>query len=264
MRITIQMIGIATTFFWAFLIIFSVSAIYSLKDVRLNYGQPQTELTESNEMLFSLPVALVNEGYYDLDKFNISTRVSDKQGLTTAEGFTFIPLIRKGATVNITHNMTLNITEILRDHQDFLFNDTELQAKATVTMTAAQVIPIQVSSNLSIPWGAPLYNLTLGSPVFSILGVPDFAAQYKVTIPISFDNHAFFDLEGIVQAKLYNDTNAAIAEGEIDIKTPQHSQYHGNLELNIPVNLVTRRGHFEVFFKTSLFDFGPLEVFYGN
>jgi hypothetical protein len=258
------MIGIARTFFWLFLIIFSVSAIYSLKDIRLNYGQPQITLKEDDEILLSLPIAIVNPGYYDLDRLNISARVSDKQGLTTVEGFTFIPLIGRDATVNITHLMTLNMTEILRDHQDFLYNDTELQANVMVTMTAAKFIPIQVSSNLSIPWGAPLYNLTLGSPVFSSLGGPDFAAQYKVTIPISFDNHAFFDLEGIVQAKLYNDANTVIEKGEIDIKTPQHSQYHGNLELNIPVNLVTRSGHFEVFFKTPLFDFGPLEVFYGN
>lgn len=263
MRVPVRMVGIAASVFWIFLIIFSVSALYSVKDVRLKFGEPRCSLSPDNEMLFSLPVAVVNEGYYDLGYFNVSTGIAGGQNQMIAQGFTFLPVVSKGEAVNITHQMRVNLASLLQTHQSLLFNDTELQVSATVSMRAAGVIPIQISSNLSMPWGAPMYNFTLGTPEF----VTDFelnpTAHYRVVVPISFENHAFFGLTGTVHMLMHNSTNAFIGEGQVAIEALQSSVYHGSLELYIPANVATRNGHFEVYFATSLFNNGPLVVPYG-
>jgi len=56
------MISIATTFFWIFLIVFLVSAVYSFKDVQFDFGEPQIGLTSDNKILFSLPITIDNKG----------------------------------------------------------------------------------------------------------------------------------------------------------------------------------------------------------
>ncbi len=117
MKVPIRMISVATSFLWVLLIIFSVSAIYSMKDIRLDVGKPQTTITTDNELLLNFPIGIVNNGYYDLDDFNISTEMRDVQKSMMAQGFTFIPVIRRGETFNTTHQMGINLTDMLQNHQ---------------------------------------------------------------------------------------------------------------------------------------------------
>ena len=56
------MIGVAATFFWVFLIVFFISAVYSVKDVHFDFGEPQMGLTSDNKVVFSLPVSIANSG----------------------------------------------------------------------------------------------------------------------------------------------------------------------------------------------------------
>jgi hypothetical protein len=124
------MITVATSFLWVLLIIFSVSAIYSMKDIRLDIGKPQTTITLDNELLVNFPIGIVNNGYYNLGDFNISTEIQDTQNSMMARESTFISLIKRGETVNTTHQMRINITDMLQTHQNLIFNDTELQRSA--------------------------------------------------------------------------------------------------------------------------------------
>ena len=263
MRVPIRMIGIATSVFWIILILFCVSALYSLKDTQLQFGEPRVSLTQGNEMLFTLPMTIFNDGYYDLGHFNISTAVLGKQNQTVASGSTSLPVISKGEAINITHEMTVNLTVLLSTYPDLLFNDTELQVNATASITAADVIPIQVSSSFPVPWGAPLYNFTLGTPEFTATLEPDSLAVCKVVVPMSFENHAFFDLTGTIHLKMYNDADAFITEKQVTIEAEQSSFYQGSLELYFPASLATRNGHFEAYCATSFFSSGPLVFLYG-
>jgi hypothetical protein len=261
MRLSIRIVGVATSVFWIFLIIFSVSAIYFIKDTQFELGEPQIYVTYDNELMFSIPIKIVNKGYYNLGYFNISTEIFDQEGSEITTGFTFIPLIGKGEVVNATHSMRLNLTDLLQTHQGLLFNDSELLVNQTVSMRAAEVIPIQASSNLSVPWGAPLYNFTLGKPELAAYVQPSSTVSSRVFVPMSFENHASFDVTGTVQVRMYNSTNALTGEGQIAVEAQQHSLYQGKLEL-VPTKGATRRGHFEVFFLTPLFSYGPLVIPY--
>jgi len=95
------MISIATTFFWIFLIVFLVSAVYSFKDVRFDFGEPQIGLTSDNKILFSLPITIDNKGYYNIGSFNVTTEILDRKGFMITRASTFIPVIEKGGSVPV-------------------------------------------------------------------------------------------------------------------------------------------------------------------
>ena len=259
MRIPIRMIDIATTFFWTFLIAFSVSAVYSVKDIHFDFGQPQIEVTSDNKIVFSQPMSITNMGFYNIGSFNISTEVADKEGFTITRGFTFTLVINKNDTVTVTHNMTIDINDLLQQNKNYLFNDTELKIYEKVGLSIAEVIPVQGSANFSMPWGAPLYNFTLGNAEYT----PYNLTHLKVVVPISFENHAFFDLVGKIQIQMYNSINIVVGKGQTNVEAHHNSPYNGHLEFYISIGGITAIGHFEVYFLTTLFNYGPLVIPYG-
>jgi len=258
MRIPIRMISLATTFFWIFLIGFFISAVYSIKDVQFGFEEPQMKLTSDNKILFSLPITIDNNGYYNIGSFNVTTEISDKEGFMIAQGSTFISVIEKGRQTVTTHNVTIDIDDLLQNNQNYLFNDTELEVRETVGMKLAEVIPVQASTNLSMHWGAPLYNFTLGEIEYT----PYNLSHILVAVPISFENHASFDLTGSIQIQIYNSVDISVGEGQITIEAPQNAPFQRNVELTIPVTQIAEIRYFEVYFSTQLFSFGPLVISY--
>jgi len=259
MRIQIRMIGIATTFFWIFLIAFFVSAVYSIKDVHFDFGEPQMSLTADNEIVFSLPVTIANKGFYNIGSFNITTEISDEKGSTITQNSTSISVIRRGEEVNTTHTMTINTTDLFQSAQKYLFNDTELKINEKVSMKIAEMIPVQVSTNLSIAWGAPLYNFTLRETEYAAYN----QTHLRAVVPISFENHAFFDVAGTIQIRMYNNADLFVGEGQTVIEVSQYSSYNGYVEFYVLMNKMTYSGRFEVYFLTPFFNYGPLVIPYG-
>ena len=259
MRVPIRMIGLATTFFWIFLIAFFISAVYSVKDVHFDFGDPQIRLTSDNKLVFSLPVSITNRGFYDIDAFNMTTEVSDKEGFIITRGSTFIPVITKNDSVTVTHNMTADVNDLLGRDQNFLFNDTELRIYEAVGMRIADMIPIQASTNFSVPWGAPLYNFTLGEVEYAAHNL----THFRAVIPISFENHAFFDVVGNIQTRMYNSADEVVGDGQTNIEAYHNSPYNGYVELYVSITGMTESGRFEVYFRTPFFNYGPLVIPYG-
>jgi hypothetical protein len=262
MKIPVRTVGAALLILWLFLIGFAVSVVYSIKDIQLSIGEMQINVTAQNEVLFSLPMTIFNKGYYSLESFNISTEILSGQGSRITHAVTFIPAIGEGEAVNITEEIELNLTDMLRIYQSFLFNDTELQVSRTVSMSVAEIIPVQVAANSSLPWGAPLCNFRIGKPEIIEYGGVGSTVYSKVVVPMSFENHAFFDFDGLVKVRMYNTANALSGDGETAVAVPQHSSFNGNVELEIVPERVTRTGYFEVFFESSFFSFGPLVIPY--
>ncbi|MBX5329222.1 MAG: hypothetical protein QHH18_07805 [Candidatus Bathyarchaeota archaeon] len=259
MQIPIRIIGVATTIFWIFLIIFAITAVYSVKDVSFEFGEPQMNLTEDGEMVFSLPVTITNKGFYNIGFFNVTTKVSDENGHVIAEGSSSTPLIKSGEKVTAIHNMTVNFSDLMQNNQNYLFNDTELKIFTALGMGIAQAIPVQASTNMSIPWGAPLYNFMLGTPEHVAFN----STHARVTVPVSFENHAFFDVTGTMQVKMYNNADLLVSESQTAVDALQHSFYEGYVEFYVPTTRLTHTGYFEVYFLTPVFNYGPLVIPYG-
>lgn len=260
MQIPIRIIGITTTFFWIFLIAFFVSAVYSVKDLHFDFGEPQMNVTADNRILLSLPLNITNKGFYSLRSFNLTTQISDVENFVVAKGTTYIPIINKDEAATVTHNVTIDLNTLLQHDQNFLFNDTELKIYETVGMVIADLIPIQASTNYSMPWGAPLYNFALGQPQY----VAANSTHFLVRLPISFENHAFFDVSGNIKIKMYNNANLLLGEAQIFMDVPQQSSYNGFFEFYVSISELTDSGYFDVSILTPLFSYENLVVSYGG
>lgn len=259
MRIPIRMLGITTTLFWIFLAAFTVSAIYSFKDVKFGLVDPQINVNENGEVTLSMPINIANDGLYNIGSFNISTEISDEKGNLITQNSSFVPIIRSGENVTIKHVMTINVKNLMDKREDYLFNDTELEIKTAVTLKVAEVIPVKASANISMPWGAPLHNFTIGKIEHTLYN----STHLSVKVPISFTNHALFDISGKIEIQMFNDAGVPLWNGQSPIEAPRGSAYNKTIELYVPVTKITGRGYFEFYFVTAYFSFGPLVVPYG-
>jgi hypothetical protein len=258
MDIPIKMIDFATATCWVFLIMFCVSAVYSVKDLGLSIGNPQTGITSDSKILFSFPVEIANNGFYDIGSFNFTTEVLSESGSTITEGSTLIPTIGKGVKLSILHNMTLDINRLLQSDQECLFNDTQLDTVESVGMKIGAIIPVQASGNFSISWGAPFHDFKLGNRQYSELNY----THTQVIVPMGFDNHAFFDVTGEILLQMYDNTGQLIGHGQTLIEAEQHSHYEGHIELAVATS-ITRTGRFELEFQTPLFSSTSKVIPYG-
>jgi hypothetical protein len=263
MNVPIRMLGIATLFFWVILVAFIASAAYSIKDLNFRFGEPQFTVTPNHELLFSLPLHIDNRGYYSLKAFNITTVFSDAEGSEISRASTFVPAIPQGQNVTILHNATLSMDSLLQKGDQYLFNDNNLTASVTAGLNFAELIPAQLSTNITYPWGAPFYNFMLGQLSHNYFS----ATQGKVTVPLSFENHGAFDLAGNIRIELYDSGNSLLGESQTAFNVLRGSRYAGNLEFRVTLNSASlsaaRSGHFHVFFSTSFFEYGPLVIPYG-
>ena len=171
-----------------------------------------------------------------------------------SQGFSVIPLIKKDENTTINHNITLDFYN-LPNKEEYLFQDSELKIFESISMRIAEVIPIKASMNHSMPWGAPLHNFSLGEAEY----VAHNQTHLKVNIPMTFENHAFFDLNGSVQTYAYNN-DTLCGEGLTILEVEQNSNYQGTLELYILTNEINEDVQFEVYLQTSLFNYGPLVI----
>jgi hypothetical protein len=263
MNVPIRMLGIATSIFWIFLVAFIVSAAYSVKDLSFDMGEPQFAATPDGQLLFSLPLYIDNRGYYSLKGLNLSTVFSDVEGSEISRASTYVAVIPHGKNVTILHNVTLGMDSLFGSREQYLFHDSNFTAAVMAGLNFAELFPAQISTNFSYPWGAPFYNFALGQPSFGRFNV----THSVVRVPMSFENHAAFDLVGNIRVELYDGADAFLGETQTLFSVPQFSSYNGDVEFHVPLNMASlsasRNGHFEVYFSTALFEYGPLVIPYG-
>lgn len=260
MNVPIRALGIATSIFWIFLIAFIALAAYSIKDLNFGLGEPQFTPAANGEPLFSMPMYIDNRGVSNLKAFNLTTVFSDAEGSEISRASTFVPVIPHGENVTIFHNVTLNVNSLLGNEAQYLFNDSSLQVSVSAGLTFAELLPAQLSTNITYPWGAPFYNFTVGQPSHGRLG----ATRSRVTVPVSFDNHAAFDLDGNIRMELYDGSGSLLGESQTVLNVTRHSSYAGDLDFQVPLNAgslsASQNGYCNVYFSTSLFEYGPLVI----
>ena len=106
MNVPIRMLGIASTIFWILLAAFLALAAYSVKDLSVDFGEPQFSATLDGEISLGLPLYVDNRGYYSLKEFHLSTVFSDVEGAEISRADTFVPVIPHGENITITHNVS--------------------------------------------------------------------------------------------------------------------------------------------------------------
>jgi hypothetical protein len=263
MNVPIRMLGIATSIFWIMLIAFIALAAYSIKDLSFDFGEPQFAASPDGQLTFSLPLYIDNRGYYSLKEFHISTVFRDAEGTELSSANTFVPAAPHGESTTIVHNMTLSTASLFENGEQYLFNDNDLNVSVTAGLNFAELLPAEISTNFTFPWGAPLYNFALGEPSYERGNITHVA----VTVPMSFENHAFFDVAGNIRIELYDGVGSLLGESQTIVYAPQQSSYNGNMEFSVPLTAASlsdaQSGHFNVYFDIGLFEYGPMVIPYG-
>jgi hypothetical protein len=165
MRLALRIIGIATTIFWIILIAFIATAAYSVKDVSFNIGETEVTISpDGTRAYFRINITIVNGGLYNVGSFNLTTEAY-LEGFLIAHNSTLIEVIRTGENVTATHTMRANIARLPQPVRDSLSNSTDFEVNAFVSLNVAEMIPVQASTNFTVPIPTVLRDYASGSAV---------------------------------------------------------------------------------------------------
>ncbi len=227
MKQAIRALGWATIVLWILVILFSGTVVYSAMQIRMNFEEEPEVAVSNDKMTMSLPFSISNGGLYDISELNITTRIEAENGTVISRSTTLVPLIARDSTVSEKHDIALSLDDILTKNLTYLLlNDTDLNVDVFVALTYAQAISLKISTNLTMGWGAPLSNLAIGEILITPL------PPYRVNVPLSFDNNAFFGLNGTMRLEIM-DGNNLIGWEEVDISVPEGSSYDATISVPI-------------------------------
>lgn len=253
MRQTVRSLGWATAILWIILLLFTITAVYSAFQIRPRLGQPSAA-NSGGTLTFSLPLSLYNGGFYDISKFNITTQVSDSRGSVLSRSSTYVPVVPKGENTTITHRISLSIEQASSaDLSYLLFNDSELGIWATAKLTYASVVPLELSSNFTMPWGAPLANLVLGHVTAVSLNL----THVRAYVPFGFENHSFLKMNGTARLEIFDTADHIVGTSTVGFDAPPDTRFDTDVEVILagnPANIREAR----LYLQTPFFNCGPV------
>jgi len=259
MRYAVRALGWATKILWILIIAFSATTVYSAMNVRMGFGEPQARLS-SGSVVLSIPLFVNNSGLYDLTELNMTVDVMDYNGSLLSASSTFVALIPRNSSVDTAHNVSIDLDDATSQVQIYLFNDTDFILDMSLKVKFASAVPFQVSKNTTVPWGAPLYNFSIGQVSYNHLNL----THQEVIIPTSFENHSpYFGVDGSVRVEIYNDKDALLGFTETGLNVPSRSSYDGQVEMIVDASKITGSGEVRFYFETSAFSIGPVVMPYG-
>ena len=202
-------------------------------------------------MTLSVPFSIENKGFYDISDLNITTMIKESNGALVSNSSTVVPLISSGSKVNATHNISIALNNMTTASlARLLFNDTNFNVDMSLALKYARVIPLQISTSFpNFTWGAPLCNLSIGD----IQSIELYNSTHvRAILPLSFENHSFFTLNGTVRTVIVNTLGQRVGGSTTQINIP--SQSGGTTPLAVFVSTSYGR------FKEALlyFDFPPV------
>ena len=258
MKYAIRALGWATAALWIVVILFSGTVVYSAMQIGMDFGGEPEMAVSNGEMTMSIPFSISNGGLYDISKLNITTFIAAENETVISRSTTTVPLISRGDTVNETHDISISLEDIVAKNLTYmLFNDINLSVGMLVGLTYANAIPLTISTSLPMPWGAPLSNLTTGEPSYTAIGEPP---SIQVTVPLSFENHAFFGLNGTISLEIADSSHELVGSGTTDkFDIPPQTFYSTSMEVII-IGDIGDIAEMRLYFDTSTFSFGPVVI----
>jgi hypothetical protein len=260
MKWAIRALSLAIYVLWLIVIVFTVTAVYSATQLGIDFsGEPQTS-TSGGTMTLSVPFSINNRGFYDITDLNITTIIQESEGTLVSNSSTIVPLISSGSKVDATHNISISLNNMTSASLSrLLFNDTNFNVNMSLALNYARVIPLKISTSFqNFAWGAPLYNLSIGD--VTVNSIPGNFTHVRAILPISFENHSFFTLNGTVRTEIVNTLNQKVGDSTTQINVPPKSG--GSIPLTVFVStsygsLKEARLYFEF---PSVFSYGPVVI----
>jgi len=248
MKPAIRALGIAIIIIWIFLIAFSVTALYSVMNLGIGFGEAQF-FPSSTGVMLSLPFFINNSGYYDISELNVTTRITDSNGTLLTVSETFVPLVSTGSNIEAAHNISIELSDVM-ERIELIFNDSFFVFDTFVALNFARFVPVQLSMNMTVPWGAPFNNVSVGE--ISVL--PFNSTHVRVVVPLSFENNSYFDITGTMQLEIYNDVDELVTSGETSLDVRSQSPYDGQVDMDpTEASKLTDSGRVHFIFETPMF-----------
>lgn len=255
MKQAIRALGWVAIVLWVMVILFSGTVVYSAMQIGMNFEEESQVTTSDGTLTMSIPFSISNGGLFDITKLNITTRVVAANETFLSRSTTLVPSIPKTSTLEETHNISVSLDDALEKNLTYmLFNDANLNIDLVVGLTYAYAIPLRISSNLTMPWGAPFSNLVVGD-------ITELSPN-QAHAPLSFENHAFFSLDGTIRMDVVDGDARLIGSGTTEVSVSPESSYDDV----IPVELTgdpTDKAEVRMYFDMSLFSFGPVVIAVG-
>ena len=263
MRQSIRALGWVVTISTLLVFAFLASAVYSilqiaLMDQGIGMGDFRTEFKDGT-LKMMMPISINNTGFYDINEFEITTTLKDKDGTLIATNTTRITGIKRGDSRSEVHVLSLSINDLFLKTKHLLFNDTEINLLISVGIRYAYALGFRVSmTNVSMPWGAPLYGLSLKD--LNLRGSN--GTHLFLELSLDFENHFFLDIGGPLYLRICNEDGEQIGEGMGLLYAPAG----GRPEEPIPVIVAltrpesfTGRGYADVSFQFPMSE-SPIEL----
>ncbi len=252
MKIVIRMLKIATIILWVIILFFSATAVYSVTQLGVSTGEPEI-LPSVTGIRFSLPFSIQNGGYYEIADLNLTTRVTDQQGTLLDETETFVPSIPPETNVTANHVISIGLNDILSVNQtSLLLEDGDFNVEVFAGLNFAHAVPVLLSLNTSIPWGAPFANFEIQET-----SVSDYNGTHvQAIIPIRFENHAIMEIYGTLSIEAYNNSGQRIGSGITEITALSGYGVYADIPFYVhqqDVPSLSSSGRFHVVFQTVMF-----------
>ena len=259
MRQSIRALGWTITLSMLILFAFLVTAVYSVYQTvlvgeGLKFGEFQSSISNNN-LVLSMPVMVNNTGYYDITECNTTVTLKDYNGTRLVANSTFIQEIQKGSTAASLLNLSLSLDDIISKMTYLLFNDTELKMDRSVGFRYAYALAFHLNvMNTSMPWGAPLYGITMKEdkpPSFN-------GTHLTLDVFLELENHSFFDIDGTLYLEAYNEANVYLGSERRIVNIPSNSGFSEIIKVPIPIenpSNYTGKGNIEVYFELPTYDY---------
>lgn len=253
MKQALRALGWATKILWISMIAFMLTVAYSAMNIRAGLEEPEPPLFSNGLMTMALPFFINNTGFYDISELNITTNINDYNGTLVSTSTTLVPLIPPESVVEKTHNVSINLDYLTQNLAYLIFNDSDLTIDVFIAMTFAHAIPLQISTNTTMSWGAPLHNFSIGEISFDSI-------NQEMIIPLSFENHSPFAINGTMRLEFYNSGNEYLGSGTTEVSAPSNSAYEDRIEVSVDVTKLTENGQAHFYFESSIFSLGPITM----
>ncbi|MEM2394045.1 MAG: hypothetical protein QXW82_03230 [Candidatus Bathyarchaeia archaeon] len=220
MHHTIKALGWVIALLWMLLLVLPVTVAFSLMKVAeaRNIGIEEPKGYMSNGILaLSVPFYVDNAGFYELSDVELKLRLyigNETIFIPSAK----IPNIPAGRMVNSGCNISISLTELISKNKEILTVDTKLNACATLCFRVVSAIALAVSTNITMPWGAPFHGLTIRNITYD-------PVSHIFSASLHFDNHALFQVNETLTVKLHNFKGEPLGSTIVDVTVPPRGTF---------------------------------------
>ncbi len=259
----VRALGWAGRFLLVFAALYLATSLYSFSVMMgggFALGKPAFRVT-AEELAVSIPFSFNNTGYYDLNDANLTAIIRDKEGNVLSRAETLVASVARGTRVEGVHSVPLSIMKVFSGNMTkLLLEDDEFKVDISLGFRYAHALGFRLGfTDMSLPWGAPLGNLSVRP-----FGLRFNGTHHILRVELSFENHSpFLPVSGSVKVEVYNERAKLVGLGWVDVEAPPRSRFATPLELVVEdPSWFTGVGRVHVYTEAP-FKLGPVVLPYG-